>query len=531
MKEYKRFGVMLDCSRNAVMSVEQVKKFMDTIKKLGYNALGLYLEDTYEIKSEPYFGYLRGKYTTVELKEIDTYGIKIGVEVIPYIQTLAHVNGLLKHTNFDDVIDIDDVLLIDEPKTYELIDKMFSACAESFTTRTINIGMDEAFNIGAGKYLKKHGFFDKYEILLRHLNKVVDIAKKYGFKPNMWSDMFFRIASGDYYVPTNFSDEVKKLVPESVGLEYWDYYHKDKDLYDKMFKSHKEFNNEISFAGGAWCWHGFAPLSDFSLRTMLPAMQSVIENGIENVMITMWGDAGHECSVYSLLHVLYAIRQYADGNFDSEKIKSGFKSLTGLDFDNFMLLDLPNLFDYNEVLDEPHNPCRVLLYSDIFMGRFDKNLENHGHTKYTEYVQKIKTAKENAGDYAYVFDFYEKLCSVLELKAEMGLKLRKAYKANDKEKLKGLRLQIIETIERVKEFHKSFSCLWHKENKPYGFEIHDARLGGLIMRLITCGERLEDYLAGKVASIPELEEEILDFDDGKLLRHHDYGSIISLSRM
>ncbi len=531
MKNYKRFGVMLDLSRNAVMTVSQVKNFMRIIKNMGYNALGLYLEDTYEIKGEPYFGYLRGRYTSNELKEIDAYGLEIGMEVIPYIQTLAHVNGLLKHTNFDDIIDIDDVLLIDEPKTYELIDKMFSACAESFTTRNINIGMDEAFNVGAGKYLKKHGFFDKYEILLRHLNKVVDIAKKYGFKPNMWSDMFFRIASGDYYIPTNFPEEIKKLVPESVGLEYWDYYHKDKDIYDKMFKSHKEFDNEISFAGGAWCWHGFAPLAGQSLRTMLPAMQSVIEYGIENVMITMWGDAGHECSFYSLLHVLYAIRQYADGNFDQEKIKSGFKSLLGLDFDGFMLLDLPNLFDYDEVMDEVHNPCRTLLYSDIFMGRFDKNLENNGHAKYAEYAQKINNAKKSAGEYAYVFDFIEKLCLALDLKAEMGLKLRKAYKANDKEKLKELCAQIPETIERIKDFHKAFSYLWHKENKPYGFEIHDARLGGLVMRLTTCGERLNDYLAGKVENIPELEEEILDFDDGKILRHHAYNDIISLSRM
>ena len=53
MKNYKQFGVMLDMSRNAVMKVSQVKKFMNIIKSFGYNALGLYLEDTYEIKGEP----------------------------------------------------------------------------------------------------------------------------------------------------------------------------------------------------------------------------------------------------------------------------------------------------------------------------------------------------------------------------------------------------------------------------------------------------------------------------------------------
>ena len=37
----KRFGVMLDMSRNAVMKPDEVKKFADTIKKLGYNMIHL----------------------------------------------------------------------------------------------------------------------------------------------------------------------------------------------------------------------------------------------------------------------------------------------------------------------------------------------------------------------------------------------------------------------------------------------------------------------------------------------------------
>ena len=76
MKEkttYKRFGVMLDCSRNAVMKVQTVKRFIDHLQMMGYNALELYTEDTYEIKDEPRFGYLRGRYTGEEMKEIDAY--------------------------------------------------------------------------------------------------------------------------------------------------------------------------------------------------------------------------------------------------------------------------------------------------------------------------------------------------------------------------------------------------------------------------------------------------------------------------
>ncbi|MBQ5591086.1 MAG: hypothetical protein IIU65_05340 [Clostridia bacterium] len=58
---FKHFGVMLDCSRNAVLKVDTVKSYIDILERLGYNTLMLYTEDTYEVDNQPYFGYLRGK--------------------------------------------------------------------------------------------------------------------------------------------------------------------------------------------------------------------------------------------------------------------------------------------------------------------------------------------------------------------------------------------------------------------------------------------------------------------------------------
>ena len=72
---FKRFGTMLDCSRNAVMTVAALKRWIDVTVDLGYNTLLLYMEDTYEIEGEPYFGYMRGRYTREELKEVDCYAL------------------------------------------------------------------------------------------------------------------------------------------------------------------------------------------------------------------------------------------------------------------------------------------------------------------------------------------------------------------------------------------------------------------------------------------------------------------------
>ena len=43
-KKIESFGVMLDFSRNAVMTLPALKSFLTTIRKMGYNTLFLYMD-------------------------------------------------------------------------------------------------------------------------------------------------------------------------------------------------------------------------------------------------------------------------------------------------------------------------------------------------------------------------------------------------------------------------------------------------------------------------------------------------------
>ena len=106
-----RLGTMIDCSRNAVASVESVKKWIDLTSSIGYNTLMLYTEDTYEVSGEPYFGYMRGRYSREELRGLDAYAKNKNMELIPCIQTLAHLNALNRWPEYKEHFDVDDILL------------------------------------------------------------------------------------------------------------------------------------------------------------------------------------------------------------------------------------------------------------------------------------------------------------------------------------------------------------------------------------------------------------------------------------
>lgn len=513
--EKKRFGVMVDCSRNAVMNVPTVKRFIDALSKMGYNMLMLYTEDTYEVDDQPRFGYLRGRYSKDEMKEIVAYGEEKGIELIPCIQTLAHLNQIFRWQDYKSINDCDDILLIDDEGTYKLIEDMFKTLRQCYTTDKIHIGMDEAHNVGRGKYLDRHGLKDRFEIIARHLKRVAELAEKYGFEPMMWSDMFFRLANkGVYYVkdPEIITPEIVKCVPDNVELVYWDYYQKEREPYDIMIEAHKRFSRPVWFAGGAWTWTGFTPHNNLSMIITKSSMAACRDAGVENVFLTCWGDNGGECSTFGVLPSLMYASEIYHGNDDMESIKKKFKELFGIDFDDYMKLDLPSAFG-TDAETTAQCPDKQMLYMDPFLGYYDPLISDDGkeYAAYTAFAEKLWPLAGNA-EYGHLFKSAAALCELIAFKGALGKRTRAAYKSGNKEAL----LPIIEDYKTAEiksdAFYHAFKECWLKEKKPHGFDIQDFRLGGVKKRLESCRERLEGYVAGKIDCIEELEEDIIDIN-------------------
>lgn len=515
--EKKYLGVMLDCSRNAVMTVGEVKKFVDILADLGYNMLQLYLEDTYEIPDEPLFGYMRGRYTQAELKEIDAYCLAKGIECVPCMQTLAHLKTIFDHPPFWEAKDTDGILLIGEERTYELIEHMFASLRECFSSDKIHIGMDEAWFVGRGKYLDKHGYVERTELMLQHLEKVCELCEKYHFKPQMWSDMLLS-GTGSYYKKGNRAEEkVIARVPKNIDLVYWDYYSEEQEIYEDIIKQHKEISRPIWFAGGAWKWWSFGVSNTASIRRTKFALDACSAQGVENVIITLWGGGGggDEASVYCVLPTLFYVSQYYEGITDLEEIKNNFKVRFGEEFDDFMLLDL-NLGEDIPRAQALMTGCRSYFYCDPFLGRLDSTVFDDGREgkAWATLAKKMKNATKRSKNFAYIFETYAKLCDVLALKHNLGCRTRKAYLENDTVALKEIAADFKILEKRVARFAEIFQKMWFYEKKPQGFEVQDVRLGGLMQRLKNCRKRLELFLEGKVNNIPELEEKVVDYING-----------------
>ena len=509
---FKKFGVMIDCSRNAVMSVKTFKKLVDVLTLLGYNTIRMYTEDTYEVDGEPYFGYLRGRYTKAEIKEMDSYAASKGMELIPCIQTLAHLRTIFKYGEYRAINDVDDILLVGEERTYELIDHMFKTISETFSTKNIHIGMDEAFKLGKGRFLDKNGLWERAEIMKKHLDRVLALAEKYGFRCEIWGDMYMHSAYGALYEQTkDESERVKALVPQGLKLCYWDYYHTEVSHYEACIDRHRKLTDNVSVGGGIWTWIGFCPNNRYSLAISEAAVRASINKGVDEFYFTMWGDDGGECSPFAALPSLVAGAEFAKGNFDMPSIKAIFQEKFGIEFDLFASLEKPNLVYVNEG-DAVGTECptKAMLYTDTLCGVFDANIqEGRAPAYYGELSALLKTGEGNA-EWGYLFKSMRTLCDVLEVKFDLGVKTRKAYRNGDRVALERIVSQdYTALLARLEAFYEAFENAWMRERKPFGFEIQDIRIGGVIQRVKHCKRMLEKYLNGELEQVAELEEEIL----------------------
>jgi hypothetical protein len=533
-------GPMIDVSQgNAVPTVATVKGVLRKMSLMGLNMLMLYAEDSYDIPEQPYFGYMRGRYSRDEMREVDTYADMLGIELIPCIQTLSHLRDVLRWNAFAAVRDDAETMLVGSEQTYVLVEQMIVAATAPVRTKRIHIGMDEAGHLGLGQYLVENGYRTTFEIMNEHLRRVMEIVRRHGLEPMIWSDMYFRAGSrtGDYYdeachIPQSVIDEV----PHDVQLVYWDYYHADEQFYVDWIRRHKAFGSTPVFAGGIWNWNAFALNYGWTLASTNAGLAACKREGVTEVIATLWGDDGTECDLHA---AMLGLQVFAEHGFAAElgeaKLARRFRFCTGGDDRDFLSIgEIDSPAGTPACNPQQINPSRYLLWQHVLMGLFDSNireLELNAH--YARLERRVAASAERNGAYDPVFAFYQRLCSVLAIKAEMGLRISDAYQDGDKEVLQRIATaELPELVERIHSLRAHHRDRWHALYKPFGWEVIDGRYGGLLMSLDTAIKRIGDYVAGRIDRLDELEEERLPYQGREGLVRESYaGRMASASRL
>ncbi len=510
---FKTLGVMLDCSRNAVMTVEHLTGvWLPRLALLGYNQVMLYTEDTYELPGEPYFGYQRGAYTARELSTIVAAAAVLNVEVVPCIQTLGHLAQILKHGAYGPVRDTGSVLMVGEPKTYELIEKMIAHWAGIMRTRRIHIGMDETHDLGRGRYMDRHGYRNGFDLFNEHLKKVAAICRKYGLKPMIWSDMYFRLGSktNDYYDrKATIPPRVAKRIPRDVDLVYWDYYHDDPAFYLDWIERHRKLGKEPIMGSGIWTWNMHWHHRRLTEANAGACVRACYQAKLKEVLFTMWGDNGAFCDHDSAFAGMAYCADLAYGSAkpSAARLEKRFAAVCGGSYAAHQLAgDLYLATNYSNngpgpwpsLWDDPFGETGFRTWAKDDPRRMAQSARH-----YAKLADKLRplSGDRACGDLGYAHS----VAWLLAERYRLCTDLMTVYRRGDRPGLRAVRRRIPRVLTALKDLEKTFRRMWLSHNKPEGMEAIQGRFGWIEVRYRELDQRLGEYLAGKCATLAEFE--------------------------
>ena len=509
---FEKMGIMLDCSRNAVMKVAHVKRWLGRLALMGYNVFMLYTEDTYELPGEPYFGYMRGGYSGREIREIDDYARQLGIEVVACIQTLGHMGQMLKWPHYRTIKDTTQVLLAGEEKTYDLIEKMIAFWSEHLGTRRIHVGMDEAHDLGRGRLMDLHGNQSVFDIFDRHLKRVEEICSSHGLKPMIWSDMYFRMGNPtqDYYDRnTVIPDSVKAKVPQSVDLVYWDYCSTDEGFYTEWIQRHRELGHDPIMASGIWTWSRFWYDHFKTSAAVKPCVEACRKARLPQIFFTLWGDGNSYCEFDSAFAgIAYAADLCYGGNGSEDSLSPWLKAICSSDYSAILVgtgLQVP----------APHNnqpiSATTILWDDPLLGIGWQGFLDACPDFWPQVLVKLRDLREKIAPFRGNqsepdFDYLWRICDLMVRKLEFREALVLAYDLKDKDALRRLQEdQIPPLLDALAGLEQAFRRQWLRRNKPFGMETTQIRLGAGSTRYREAALRIQEYCQGQIETIEELE--------------------------
>lgn len=514
---FKTNGAQLDLARNNPLSRQGLEYFIRHSAIMGLNRLLLYLEDMFELPGYPYFGYMRGRYTKEELRALDDYADSLGVELCAVIEVFGHQEKYLKYNAAAPVKGSAQVLLVGEEETYIFIEEMMKSIQDCLKSRTIFLGCDEVRTANEGAYRAKHGEVPLEEVFHEHINRVYNIAERLGLKPYIYDDMYFYLrytepmpAHGyccDEHVV--FDSKIHENFPKGMSHVLWNYTEEDEDKMVRIMQKSKELGGNMLWLGAVRSWQSYCMKFTPTITTAVVGIKAAKRAGVEEIAVSIWEDSGETPHFFMLPAMLiYAQLDYGE-EYDEAEINREVRFLYGADFSDFKQIERADKVHDHDV---PELATKFLLYNDPLFGLLDYQIKGLALKDfYGDLVRDYENRGPAGGPLKLCFDQFKAILSVLELKADYGLRLKAAYDRKDRAALRTLSDESLILKARFKTLLETDWALFTSYYRSFGYELLEMRRSAMISRFETVHRKLEKYLSGESEIIEELEQERLPF--------------------
>jgi hexosaminidase len=201
--------------------IETLKRFLDWSARFKINRIGFELEDKFEYPSHPIIG-APGAFTTAQLQEIVNYGLERFIQVVPQVQSPAHMAYVLKHPEFADLrADGSNYQSCDcDPRTEQLIFSMYDDVIKA--TQGVDsffVSTDEVYYAGiCSKCTRPYNPENRSLAWVEFVQKAHNFLKQRGRQMFAWVEYPF-MSEHTELLPPDLIDGVLDNDPEEIKRE------------------------------------------------------------------------------------------------------------------------------------------------------------------------------------------------------------------------------------------------------------------------------------------------------------------------
>ena len=286
-------GYMLDISRCKVPTMDHLFRIVDLLALFKYNQLQLYMEHTFAYRGHEAVWQDASPMTESDLGELKAYCAERHIELVPNQNAFGHMDRWLRHDDYYHLAECphgfehpqagwksNGSVLCPDKASLEFVGGLLDQLLPCFDSDWVHLGCDEPWELGQGRSESRvleagrHAIFHEY---VTGLNRLLD---KRGKRMMFWSDEL-REEPG----------RIKEF-PESMVPVVWGY---ERDHpFDEECQVYGDADREFIIAPGDSSWNSHSARLDTAFPNIRRAALCAQKQGALGLLLTSWGDNGHQ---------------------------------------------------------------------------------------------------------------------------------------------------------------------------------------------------------------------------------------------
>ena len=286
-------GVMLDISRDKVYRMDTLLMLADELSSWKINQLQLYTEHTFAYAGHDLVWGDASPITPEEVLILDRYCRERHIELVPNQNSFGHMSRWLKHPQYQHLAETNEPVetpwggLQTEPfslspvlpESLIFITSLYDQLLPNFSSKMVNVGCDEAFDIGAGKSKAAVEQRGRGQVYLEFLNALYQDISRRGYTMQFWGDIVLE-----------HPELISHLASDAIALN-WGY--EGDHPFEAETKAFQNAGVPFYVCPGTSSWNSIAGRTQNMLNNIRNAVYFGRENGASGLLVTDWGDNGH----------------------------------------------------------------------------------------------------------------------------------------------------------------------------------------------------------------------------------------------